>query len=164
MKGKSQKSSKESEQREQALPPMHRVPVLSPDGPPRETIEFIKVEDVCYYFTMNAVERGLIASHQVGSYPYRSLIYLRAANGRVYRSKFRSVRTLLRHLPAKYALKVNHGIVVNPDRITKLDPWAKKKEAIFHIETRTPHGDNDWIALSRDGARALEFVLRVHLC
>ena len=158
--GRSRKVSKGSNGRKEQTQPLKRIPVCAPDGPRRSPIEFIKVKDVRYYFTMKAVQRGLISSRGVGTYPYHSVIYLRTADG-VYRSRFRSMRTLLDRLPARYALKANHGIVVNPSRIDKLDPWARKKEAIFFVENRTAKGDKDWIWLSRGATRQLIDVLSV---
>jgi hypothetical protein len=58
-------------------------------------------------------------------------------------------------LPAEYAIQANHGIIVNPDRVTKIDPWPKKKEAIFQVDGRTAYADRDSIWLSRSGARSL---------
>jgi hypothetical protein len=142
------------------MQPLKRVPVCSPQGVRYGPIEFIDVEEVLYYYTKNAVRRGLISGHEVGTYPYRSGVYFRTARG-VYRSTFRSLRTVLERISAEHALKANHGIVVNPDRVAKLEPWAKKKEAIFHVENRTPHGDDDWIWLSRQGLRTLRMRLGV---
>jgi hypothetical protein len=158
--GRNRKPPRRAEKREERPQPLKRVPISSPHGARRGPIEFIEVKDVFYFYNREAVRRGLISGHDVGAYAYRSGVYLRTAHG-VYRSTFRSLRSLMERLPAGCAVRANHGIAVNPDRISKLELWAKKKEAIFRVDGRTAYADADWIWLSRTGARALISLLGV---